>query len=55
MKKQLDGNMLWRRLQHEKKNHNPDDSLQNRKMNGKKAKQMTTDEKVEVMIRAGMI
>jgi hypothetical protein len=54
MKKQLDGNMLWRRLQDDKMNQKADASS-SMKSNRKKAKQMTPDEKVEAMIRAGLI
>jgi exonuclease VII large subunit len=45
MKKQLDKNMLWKQLAEKK----------NRKINGKKLSSMTPDERVEEMIKMGMI
>jgi len=50
MKKQLDGNMLWRRLQNEKNNNKG-----NQVGTKNKRKNLTSDEKVEAMIKAGLI
>jgi hypothetical protein len=47
MKKQLDGNLLWRQLRQQ--------SSMDRKIGGKKLSSMTPDERVEAMIKAGMI
>lgn len=47
MKRQLDGNMLWRQL--------ADKRATNQKVGGKKLSDMSPDEKVEAMIKAGMI
>lgn len=47
MKKQQSGKMLWRQLA-DKKNSN-------KKLNGKKLADMNPDERVEAMLRAGMI
>ena len=47
MKKQLDGNMLWKKLQNS--------DLANKKVNGKKLKDMKPDERVEAMIEAGLV
>ena len=47
MKKQLDGNMLWRQLAEKR--------ADNRKFGGKKLSEMSADERVEAMIKAGMI
>lgn len=47
MKKQLDGNMLWRQLA-EKRSHD-------RKVGGKRLSVMSPDERVEAMLKAGMI
>lgn len=61
MKKQLDGNMLWRRLQQEKNStRQSSTSKQNHdlnhiKWNGKKLSDMTPDERVEAMIKLNMI
>ena len=62
MKKQLDGNMLWRRLQQQRndngvgnKQKQGNTTLPNIKMDGKKLSEMTPDERVEAMIKAGMI
>ena len=74
MKKQLDGNMLWRRMlkdknekssssssegNGQKKNKNkksqPKHQQQNIKYDGKKLSDMTPDERVEAMIKLGMI
>jgi hypothetical protein len=53
MKKQLDGNMLWRRLRDEKKKLAQDNI--HGKIRGKKSKQITPDEKVEAILRAGLM
>lgn len=45
MKKQLNGNMLWRKLADKKVS----------KINGQKLDKMTPDERVEAMIKAGMV
>ena len=57
MKKQLDGKMLWRQLMAEKqgKEQNAMSHPGNQKINGKKLSAMTSDERIEAMIRAGMI
>lgn len=47
MKKQLDGNMLWRQLAEKR--------ADDRKFEGKKLSEMSADERVEAMIKAGMI
>lgn len=47
MKKQLDGNMLWRQLAEKRAGDT--------KLGGKKLSGMTPDERVEAMIKAGMI
>lgn len=47
MKKQLDGNMLWRQLAEKRAN--------DVKLGGKKLSEMSPDERVEAMIKAGMI
>eukprot|EP00957_Ditylum_brightwellii_P115233 8788087-Ditylum_brightwellii.AAC.1 len=43
MKRQLDGNMLWRRLMKEKE------------MGGTRKKMMSADERVEVLIQDGLL
>lgn len=58
MKKQLDGKMLWRQLAAEKLGKGANAKQQppgNCKINGKKLSAMSPDERVEAMIRAGMI
>ena len=73
MKKQLDGNMLWRRMlkdkneksssssssegngQKKNKKSQPKHQQQNIKYDGKKLSDMTPDERVEAMIKLGMI
>jgi hypothetical protein len=61
MKKQLDGNMLWRRLQKHKdtgvdcKGKKNKDNFANIKLGGKKLSDMTPDERVEAMIKLDMI
>lgn len=50
MKKQLDGKMLWRQLQNKKNNN-----IKNKKVDGKKLASMTPDERVEAMLKAGML
>lgn len=52
MKKQLDGNMLWRKL---RENKNGTSSVLQQKINGKKLSDMNPDERVEAMIKAGLI
>ena len=47
MKKQQAGKMLWRQLADKKNGH--------QKVNGKKLSEMTPDERVEAMLKAGMI
>lgn len=54
MKKQLDGNMLWRRLADKKGGKQGNQNL-NIKVDGKKLKDMTPDERVEAMIKLDMI
>lgn len=46
MKKQLDGNMLWRQL--------ADKRVHDKKINGRKLGDMSVDERVEAMLEAGM-
>lgn len=55
MKKQLDGNMLWRQLRASKKAVKTPSSKRERKINGKKLSELSPDERVEAMIQAGMI
>ncbi len=65
MKKQLDGGLLWRRLRLQKKKggavgrgekkKGEDDNWEDKKVNGKKLSDMSPDEKVEAMIKLGMI
>lgn len=61
MKKQLDGNMLWRRLQKQKyagdefKGKKDKDNFGAIKLGGKKLSDMTPDERVEAMIKLDMI
>jgi len=63
MKKQLDGKMLWRTLQKSKEINNGVEGNQSafipkelaKSINGKKLFKMTPDEKVEYMIKAGII
>ena len=47
MKKQLDGNMLWRQLAEKRVNDT--------KVNGRKLGDMSVDERVEAMLEAGMV
>lgn len=47
MKKQLDGNMLWRQLAEKR--------ADDQKIGGKKLSAMSPDERVEAMLKAGMI
>jgi hypothetical protein len=47
MKRQLDGNMLWRQLSEKR--------AADQKIGGKKLSEMSPDERVEAMIKAGMI
>jgi len=47
MKKQLAGKMLWRQL--------ADEKMKDKKINGKKLSAMSPDERVEAMIKAGMV
>ena len=56
MKKQLDGDMLWRRLQKQKdgKKGGKEQNL-NIKVDGKKLSDMSVDERVEAMIKLDMI
>ena len=65
MKKQLDGGLLWRRLRLQKekggaagkgkKKKGKDDNWEDKKVDGKKLSDMSPDEKVEAMIKLGMI
>jgi hypothetical protein len=55
MKKQLDGNMLWRRLSSGKVRGDYGDKMKNAKVDGKKLSEMTPDERVEAMIKLNMI
>lgn len=48
MKKQLDGNMLWRKMSKLKQN-------KNQKVEGKKLADMTPDQRVEAMLKAGLL
>jgi hypothetical protein len=47
MKKQLDGNMLWRQLAEKRTTED--------RVGGKKLSTMSPDERVEAMLKAGMI
>jgi hypothetical protein len=47
MKRQLDGNMLWRQLS--------DKRVADQKIGGKKLSEMSPDERIDAMIKAGMI
>lgn len=47
MKKQLDGNMLWRKMSNIKSG--------NQKVDGKKLASMSPDERVEAMLKAGLL
>jgi hypothetical protein len=55
MKKQLDGQMLWRQLQKQKVAQSSLNKKQPIKINGKKISEMTPDQRVEAMIQAGYI
>lgn len=73
MKKQLDGDMLWRRLREQRENSEVDDGSrteakgaaakrgkksedwQERRVAGKKLRDMTPDERVDAMIKIGLI
>lgn len=56
MKKQLDGNMLWKRLRDSNKQTiSSKNGDMNKKVNGKKLIDMAPDEKVEAMIKLGML
>lgn len=48
MKKQLDGNMLWRQMAQK-------DKMETTKVHGKKLSDMTPDDRVQAMIDAGMV
>lgn len=47
MKKQLGGNMLWRKL--------ADSKMKEKKVDGKRLKDMSPDERVEAMIKMGLV
>jgi len=64
MKKQLDGTLLWRRLRLQKEKggagakggkKSREDNWDNKIVDGKKLASMSPDEKVEAMIKLGMI
>jgi hypothetical protein len=58
MKRQLDGNMLWRQMLAAKKQSKEPWNLQkgaNFSVNGRKLSEMSPDERVEAMIKRGMI
>jgi len=55
MKKQLDGNMLWKRIRNSSKQDVAKNVDMNRKLDGKKLMDMVPDEKVEAMIKLGML
>jgi hypothetical protein len=56
MKKQLDGNMLWRRLASSKTVAEYDELVKSAKeLNGKKLSEMTPDERVEAMIKLNIL
>ena len=64
MKKQLDGDLLWRRLRAQKeqgggatkgKKSKGKESWQDKKVDGKKLSDMSPDDRVEAMIRLGLI
>jgi hypothetical protein len=52
MKKQLDGNMLWRQLAEKRVDKK---KLQQSGVNGERLASMSSDERVEAMIRAGFV
>ena len=64
MKKQLDGDLLWRRLRAQKekggaatkgKKSRSEESWQDKKVDGKKLSDMSPDDRVEAMIKLGLI
>ena len=55
MKKQLDGNMLWKRIRNSSNQDVAKNVDMNRKLDGKKLMDMVPDEKVEAMIKLGML
>jgi hypothetical protein len=55
MKKQLDGQMLWRQLQQQKLTGQFSSTTKTQKMNGKKLSLMNPDERVDTLLRAGYI
>mmetsp|Transcript_18608 Transcript_18608/g.53469 ORF Transcript_18608/g.53469 Transcript_18608/m.53469 type:complete len:313 (-) Transcript_18608:1696-2634(-) len=65
MKKQLDGGLLWRRMYEDRrqggaaagkgKKKSKDGNWEDKRVNGKKLSDMNPDEKVEAMIKLGMI
>ena len=64
MKKQLDGDLLWRRLRPQKekgggatkgKKKSSEDSWKDKKVDGKKLSDMSPDDRVEAMIKLGLI
>ena len=58
MKKQLDKDMLWRRLADHKRSgakNGKGKSAMDRRFGGKKLSDMTPDERVEAMMKAGML
>ena len=58
MKKQLDSDMLWRRLAEKKRGGGrggPDKDWDERKYNGKKLEDLHPDERVDAMIKLGML
>lgn len=55
MKKQLDGNMLWRSLADKSKGKKGGKHNLNVKVDGKKLSDMSPDERVEAMIKLDMI
>lgn len=64
MKKQLDGDLLWRRLRAQKekggaatkgKKRRSEESWEDKKVDGKKLSDMSPDDRVEAMIKLGLI
>jgi len=55
MKKQLEGNMLWRQLLKQKEEQESSSSTNNSKKKKKKLKGLSPDERVEAMLKSGAI
>ncbi|CAB9502118.1 expressed unknown protein [Seminavis robusta] len=55
MKKQLDGQMLWRQIQRSKQQQQTTTNKNSSLLDGKKLAKMTPDQRVEAMLEAGML